>query len=440
MVHRRLVTGVLLLAGVLGCEREETKTEDGDHEGTKEAFVSVRTEAARRGAMPETVEALGRCEALPNRIATLTPAVEGHVHEVFVKHGDAVKKGQPLVALDETVARADLAEKTAIRDGLKASLAVLKSLPRRDELAPAQLAVEQARVAVERAQAVAEGVQALRGNNLNLASKQQLFDAEKAVEAARLQQKTAEATLHAMIIGPRPEAVAEAEGRIKTADALVAISQAHLDYHTIRAPIDGTLDSLTCRIGQTIAIGSPIGEVVDTRQVFALVWNPSRSASLVHVGQLARVASADSGGPARGSSGHEKDEMTGKVAFVGQVADPQSGNLPIRILVDNPKGRLTIGESVRVSIVVSEQKEVLQVPSVAILDLGEGPVLSVVRDGKAVVLHPEVGPSHDGWVGVSSTDLKEGEPVIVEGGYNLPEGAPVKLAGEKVAGPAEPER
>ena len=27
---------------------------------------------------------------------------------------------------------------------------------------------------------------------------------------------------------------------------------------------------------------------------------------------------------------------------------------------------------------------------------------------------------------VSGTDLKEGEPVIVEGGYNLPEGTPVK--------------
>ncbi len=435
MVHRRLVTGVLLLAGVVGCKEHGSETEDGAADETHEASVSVRTEPARRGAMSETVEALGRCEALPDRIATLTPAVEGHVHELFVKQGDAVKKGQPLVALDETVARADLAEKTATRDGLRASLAVLKSLPRREERAPGELAVDQARVAVERAQAVAEGLQSLRVTNL--ASKQQLFDAEKAVEVARLQQKTAEATLHAMIIGPRPEAVAEAEGRIKTADALVAFSRAHLDYHTIRAPIDGTVDSLTCRIGQTIAVGSPIGEVVDTRQVFASVWNPTRSASLVHVGQLARVAIVDSGGPSRGSSGAEKDEMTGKVTFVGQVADPQSGNLPIRVLVDNPQGRLTIGESVRVSIVVSEQKAVLQVPSAAILDLGEGPVLSVVRDGKSVVLHPEVGASNDGWVGISSTDLKEGEPVIVEGGYNLPEGAGVKLEGEKSAAPAE---
>ncbi len=83
--------------------------------------------------------------------------------------------------------------------------------------------------------------------------------------------------------------------------------------------------------------------------------------------------------------------MAGKVAFVGRVADPQTGNLPIRVLVDNPQGRLTIGQSVRVSIIVEEHKAVLQVPTAAILDLGEGPVLNVVRDGKAVVLHPEIG-------------------------------------------------
>ncbi len=80
------------------------------------------------------------------------------------------------------------------------------------------------------------------------------------------------------MIGPRPEAVAEAEGKIKTAEALVDFSQAHLEFHTIRAPIDGVLDSLTCHPGQTIAVGTPIGEVVDTRQVFAAVWLPARSA------------------------------------------------------------------------------------------------------------------------------------------------------------------
>ena len=73
----------------------------------------------------------------------------------------------------------------------------------------------------------------------------------------------------------------------------------------------------------------------------------------------------------------------------------------------------------------------LQVPAAAVLDLGEGPVLSVVRDGKTVVLHPEPSTSHQGWIEVAGTDLKAGEPVIVEGGYNLPEKTAVKISDEK---------
>ena len=102
-------------------------------------------------------------------------------------------------------------------------------------------------------------------------------------------------------------------------------------------------------------------------------------------------------------------------------------------VVDNPKGLLTVGQTVGLSITVDEQKNVLEVPSDSILDLGEGPVLTVVRDGKTALLHPEVGATHGGWVAVTGTDLKEGEPVIVEGGYNVPEGTAVESASGKAA-------
>ncbi|MGO9922999.1 MAG: efflux RND transporter periplasmic adaptor subunit [Isosphaeraceae bacterium] len=429
------VTAVLAALGGCGSHAGAPPAEE-EHAPGGEAHVRVRTEPARSGAMTVTVDALGRCDALPDRIATLTPAVEGHVHDLLVAQGDLVKKGQPIVEFDKAVAQADLMEKTASRDGLTASLILLESLPRPAELRANELAVETATVAVEQARAVADRLRSLLGRHE--ASEQQLIDAERAVKQAEIQKDTAAAQLRAMTIGPRPEAVAEAEGKIKTADALVAFSRAHLEYHTIRAPIDGVLDSLTCHPGQTIAIGSPIGEVVDTRQVFASVFLPPRSARAVKVGQSARVWPADALDHSTGASGREKEGMTGKVAFVGRVSDPQTGNLPIRILVDNPQGILTIGQSIRVAMVVEEHKTALQVPAAAILDLGEGPILSVVRDGKSVVLHPEIGGTHEGWTEVSGSDLKAGEPVIVEGGYNLPAETPVQVFG--AAGPtASPE-
>ena len=55
------------------------------------------------------------------------------------------------------------------------------------------------------------------------------------------------------------------------------------------------------------------------------------------------------------------------------------------------------------------------------------------------MLHPEVGAPHGDWVAVSGTDLKEGESVIVEGGYNLPEGTAVKGLEAKTVAQAEAE-
>ena len=114
------------------------------------------------------------------------------------------------------------------------------------------------------------------------------------------------------------------------------------------------------------------------------------------------------------------------------MVDPQTGNLPVRCLVDNPEGRLAIGQTVGLSITVHAGVEVLSVPAEAIFDLGEGPVLCVVRDGEAIQLHPHLGDSHGGWVAVAGTDLEAGEMVVVEGGYNLEDETPVHVE------PAEP--
>jgi RND family efflux transporter MFP subunit len=415
----------LLCAGFAGCHKESQTAEAKDeHSEEGEAHVTVQVEAAKRGDIIQTVEGLGRSEAIPAKLAMLTPAVEGHVHELVVKQGETVKKGQPIVELDQSVALADLAEKTATRDSLRASLTLLKSIPRPDERKSNELAVEQAKVALERAKAAAQRLRPLLARHE--VSEQQVFEADLAVTSARLALETAQAQLHAMLIGPRPEAVAEAEAKIAVAEGLVAFSKAHLDLHTIRAPIDGVLDSLTCHPGQTIAIGTPIGEVVDTRQVFVSVYLPARSAQAVHVGQIAQVRIVESRPDSSAAVAGNDEGLDGKVNFVGRLADTQTGNLPVLILVENPAGLLSVGQTMGVTIVVNQHTGRLQVPAAAVVDQGEGPVLTVIRDGKTVPLHPELGMSQKGWVAISKTDLKEGEPVIVEGGYNLPEGTAVK--------------
>ncbi len=118
------------------------------------------------------------------------------------------------------------------------------------------------------------------------------------------------------------------------------------------------------------------------------------------------------------------------------MADAQTGNVPVRILVDNSENALAIGETLHAAIVVGQSAATLAVPLAAVHDEGEGPVVTVVRENKSVVLHPQYGEADSGWVAVTGSDLKVGEPVIVEGAYNLPDGTPVMTDTEGSDAPA----
>jgi RND family efflux transporter MFP subunit len=407
------------IAGHASAETEEEPAEPA---------VTVRVAPAEVRTLEQTVRAFGQCEALVGKLAMLTPVLEGHVHTILVEQGASVKAGQPIIELDPKLPAADLAEKHAMREGAKASLELLLSLPRSEEQDISKLAIEQARVALDRAQSQLDHLKPLAQRNE--VSPQQLFDAEKAVEQARLQKESAEAQYRLSMLGPRAEAADEGKARVLIADQAVKTSQARLDFHTLRAPIDGVLQDLTCHPGQTIAAGTSVGEIVDSRQLYVLAWLPVGSAQLVRAGQKAKVTAAlaaTTAAPAADDEGKATLTLAGEVVFIGQIADPQTGNLPIRCLVDNPDALLAVGQSVSISITVREESSMLSVPTAAIFDLGEGPLVNVVRDGKSVTLHPTLGTSHDGWTAISNTDLREGELVVIEGGYNLKDETPVAV-------------
>ncbi len=220
-----------------------------------------------------------------------------------------------------------------------------------------------------------------------------------------------------------------AKAQSKMAEAAVATATAQLAQLTVRTPIAGTLNSLTCQLGQTLSVGAASGEVVDATQLQAVVWiavaeakrlKPKQAVAVRGCGSSLDNAEADSGSP-------------GVVLDVGKVADAQTGNLPVRFKINNAASRLTVGEAVMASIVLREEKA-LAVPADAVRYSSdedaahEGKAdLVVVRDAKSVTLHPKPGLKDGGWVAVGDSDLKPGEPVVVEGGYNLPNGTAVEI-------------
>jgi multidrug efflux pump subunit AcrA (membrane-fusion protein) len=417
---------------LVGCEHAKSEPATTE-QAVSRISIDVAVARVEKRTIHKATTAFGRCEALPEYQALVTPVIEGRVAELLAKQGDEVKAGQPLVQLDTTLAQADLKEKEAARDSLVASLQALNSVPRTEEQRTNQLAVEQADLALKRAQVLLDRLRPLRERNE--VPEAQIIDAEQARTQAELQKKTAQAQLDQLMLSPRPELLAEAKSKVTVAEEAVKTARSRLDLHTIRAPVAGILDSLSCRKGQTVPTGTTVGEIINTRKVLAVAWLPPTWLQGIKVGQAAqvRVESNQSASP-----NNTTPATQGKIVYIAHSTDPQTGNISIHVRVPNPDAKLVVGQTISIEFEGEKSKENLCVPLAAIHDEGDAAAVTVVRDGKAAVLKPTIGASDSSWVAISGTDLAEGESVVVAGAYNLPDGTAVRIVPSAEPSPGTP--
>jgi RND family efflux transporter MFP subunit len=418
------------LALLPGCGKHGEGESAATHDEAP-ARVTVRTQPAERRTVEETIDGFGRTETAPSRLVTLTPAVQGQVERILVNLGDHVGQGDLIVAMDTRLVAADVAERKANRDALQAALAGLQAEPRVEDRKGLELAVEQGKVGVDRAKAVVDRLRPLRIRNE--VSDAQVFDAEQALAQARLVEQAAQAQLQLLLAGPRPEAIAEAQARLAAAEESLSLAETRLQLCSVRAPIDGVVDSLTCHPGQALAAGTPIGELVDPRELFVTLWMSPLRAGKVKPGQTARVTIGTETVARTGQDNADVATAAGRVHSIGRIVDVGTGNVPVRIAVENADQALAVGQTANVSIVVGEQEDSIVVPNTAVVDLGEGPLVVAVREGKIVPLHPTAVTTHGKWTVIAGTDLAPGEPVLVDGGFNLPEDTEVKLESSEPA-------
>src|SRR5436190_18318062 len=102
-----LLCGVLLSCLCLGCARTAAPAEE------KAPLAPVKWMEARQLFVEEWTEIVGTTQPLPDRSARVTAGVEGHVVAILqgangetVAEGQRVKKGDPLVRLQDDIARA----------------------------------------------------------------------------------------------------------------------------------------------------------------------------------------------------------------------------------------------------------------------------------------------------------------------------------------------
>ena len=257
--------------------------------------------------------------------------------KILVAEGTRVTAGDPLIRLDDQLPQKELLEREAARDEFKASLTLLKTLPREPERRQAKLEAERAQVVVELARSVVSRLDPLyRRKEI---SEQQFYEAKQKLRDSELALKAAQARVEVLMLGPKPEAIAEMQARIDRAEAAVQTAKTRLSYFELKAPRPGIVNSILCRPGQLLAVGTVAAEILDPSEVFVTIWLPSGDAQEIRSGQTSRVSTTE----VKIKRNSRDEPLAGRVAFVGWQASSDTGLLPVRVRVSNSAGRLRLG-------------------------------------------------------------------------------------------------
>ncbi|MBI3875455.1 MAG: efflux RND transporter periplasmic adaptor subunit [Verrucomicrobia bacterium] len=173
----------------------------------------------------------------------LSPRFMGVVKWIGVKKGDAVKKGQLLVQLDDAEYKARLAETGARIANAKAARATAEIAVPDSE---ARLAQAAAHLAAARATLSKAELDFQRAETLvrqKAEAKQLEDDTRLRLDGAREGLREADALLTAAKLAPNEarSRLSSAEAALLEAEASHALAQLYLDWTTIRSPIDGVV-------------------------------------------------------------------------------------------------------------------------------------------------------------------------------------------------------
>ena len=173
----------------------------------------------------------------------------------------------------------------------------------------------------------------------------------------------------------------------------------------IAAPMNGIFTNRRVSVGQDVAAGQVVGDVIDTARlrVKASLFPPQ---GLELQGREAAIRL------------NESQTLTG---IVRQVLPRASSTGAVSVWIEGPQidAQLRPGQTVGGEIVAQSRSGVLAVPESAIVyDAQEHPFLFVGKDGSYERIGIQTGLVQDGWVEVLS-GLKEDQLVVVRGAYEL---------------------
>lgn len=225
-------------------------------------------------------------ELASNRVE-LTVESNESIIALPVAEGSTIAKGQVLLSQDSARAQAQVLQSQAALDQERARLAERVRGPRGEQIAAARAAAQGATQELAFRKAEQTRVAALFAQDLS--SSDALDKAAAALDAASASVDVRRAQLRELLAGTTLEELAQAEAAVAKAAATLQLAEIDLQRQTLRAPIDGVLDSRLFEVGERPAIGQTVLVLLGGDQVHARVFVPEQIRARVSVGSDAQI-------------------------------------------------------------------------------------------------------------------------------------------------------
>lgn len=367
MTARRWWVAARLSAGVLAAVAVATCKQAPP--ARRPSPTPVRVTAASRIDAPVTVGASGVVE--PMQTVSVTAQVSGTLEEVFFKEGDYVTKGQRLFRLD----------------------------PR-----PLQAVLDQARATLTKDQATSAAA---------AKDDQRLSALAKIGYVSRSMADSQHATALA------------AAATVQADQANVRAAQVNLGFASITAPISGRTGSLIVRRGNNVSPSS--GPLVVINQISPVLvrfpvlqqdFAPIRAA----VARRPLVVTAQ-------PSDSTAEVARGTMSFLDNNVDSLTGTVTGKASFPNSNRNLWPGELVLLTVQLRVERNVLSVPTDAILTGQQGPYVFVVDATNKAHIQQVVPGLVVADRTVIQRGLASGQRVVIDGQSRLDEGTSVSITG-----------
>jgi Cu(I)/Ag(I) efflux system membrane fusion protein len=176
---------------------------------------------------------------------------------------------------------------------------------------------------------------------------------------------------------------------------------------TLTAPISGVVAELTAREGMTVMAGAPLFRINGLSTVWINADVPERLAAQLRPGNPieARVAALPG------------TIFRGKIGAILPEVNPATRTIKARVELANPGGQLVPGMFATVNFSPEARKDVLLVPTEAVIQTGKRSVVLVVQsEGRFAPVEVEVGLDSQGRTEIRS-GLQAGQKVVVSGQF-----------------------